>query len=90
VRPLSPGIYFRLLLIGYFEGIDSERGIAWRTADSGDDEILLGPVAGYCGRDGGSTVRLTSRCRRISTCSRQRSTECRMPRGPAVPPNLIY
>jgi transposase len=25
-----PGIYFRLLLIGYFEGIDSERGIAWR------------------------------------------------------------
>ena len=34
-RPsLSPGTYFRLLLIGYFEGIDSERGIAWRTADS--------------------------------------------------------
>jgi hypothetical protein len=28
------GIYFRLLLIGYFEGIDSERGIAWRAADS--------------------------------------------------------
>jgi len=34
-RPsLIPGTYFRLLLIGYFEGIDSERGIAWRTADS--------------------------------------------------------
>jgi transposase len=34
-RPgLSPGMYFRLLLIGYFEGIDSERGIAWRAADS--------------------------------------------------------
>ncbi len=34
-RPsLLPGTYFRLLLIGYFEGIDSERGIAWRTADS--------------------------------------------------------
>lgn len=34
-RPsLMPGTYFRLLLIGYFEGIDSERGIAWRTADS--------------------------------------------------------
>ena len=31
-RPsLTPGTYFRLLLIGYFEGIDSERGIAWRT-----------------------------------------------------------
>jgi transposase len=34
-RPsLPPSIYFRLLLIGYFEGIDSERGIAWRAADS--------------------------------------------------------
>jgi hypothetical protein len=34
-RPgLPPGIYFRLLLIGYFEGIDSERGGAWRAADS--------------------------------------------------------
>lgn len=34
-RPsLPPGAYFRLLLIGYFEGIDSERGIAWRVADS--------------------------------------------------------
>jgi len=34
-RPgLPPGIYFRLLLIGYFEAIDSERGIAWRAADS--------------------------------------------------------
>jgi hypothetical protein len=30
-RPsLVPGVYFRLLLIGYFEGIDAERGIAWR------------------------------------------------------------
>ena len=34
-RPsLAPGVYFRLLLIGYFEGLDSERGIAWRVADS--------------------------------------------------------
>jgi transposase len=34
-RPgLEPGRYFRLLLLGYFEGIDSERGIAWRAADS--------------------------------------------------------
>src|SRR5713226_5222844 len=34
-RPsLTPGIYFRSLLLGYFEGIDSERGIAWRLADS--------------------------------------------------------
>src|SRR5437660_11839140 len=34
-RPsLAPGVYFRALLIGYFEGLDSERGIAWRAADS--------------------------------------------------------
>lgn len=34
-RPgLAPGVYFRCLLLGYFEGIDSERGIAWRAADS--------------------------------------------------------
>ena len=31
---MAPGIYFRLLLVGYFEGIDSERGIAWRAGDS--------------------------------------------------------
>ena len=34
-RPgLPPGRYFRMLLLGYFEGLDSERAIAWRTADS--------------------------------------------------------
>jgi transposase len=34
-RPsLAPGRYFRVLMLGYFEGIDSERGIAWRAADS--------------------------------------------------------
>lgn len=34
-RPsLAPGRYFRLLLLGYFEGIDSERGMAWRATDS--------------------------------------------------------
>ena len=34
-RPgVAPGIYFRLLLIGYFEGLGAERAIAWRAADS--------------------------------------------------------
>lgn len=34
-RPsMPPAVYFRLLLVGYFEGLDSERGIAWRLADS--------------------------------------------------------
>lgn len=34
-RPgIPPGVYFRMLLVGYFEGLDSQRGIAWRCADS--------------------------------------------------------
>jgi len=34
-RPsIPPGVYFRMLLIGYFEGIGSQRGIAWRCSDS--------------------------------------------------------
>jgi transposase len=34
-RPsIPPGIYFRMLLVGYFEGIDAQRGIAWRCSDS--------------------------------------------------------
>src|SRR5438876_7799508 len=42
-RPgLPPGRYFRLLLVGYFEGLDSERGIAWRAADSLDVRSFVG------------------------------------------------
>jgi len=42
-RPsLQPGRYFRLLLIGYFEGIDSERGIEWRATDSLAVRAFLG------------------------------------------------
>lgn len=34
-RPgIPPGVYFRMLLVGYFEGIQSQRGIAWRCSDS--------------------------------------------------------
>jgi transposase len=43
-RPgLAPGVYFRLLLVGYFEGLDSERGIAWRASDS----LALRQFLGY-------------------------------------------
>jgi transposase len=43
-RPsLPPGTYFRILLVGYFEGIDSERGIAWRIGDS----LALRSFLGY-------------------------------------------
>jgi transposase len=42
-RPgLAPGIYFRCLLVGYFEGIDSERGIDWRCNDSNSLKLFLG------------------------------------------------
>lgn len=42
-RPsVAPGVYFRMLLIGYFEGIDSERGISWRAEDSKSLHEFLG------------------------------------------------
>src|SRR3954468_10551791 len=42
-RPsIPPGVYFRMLLVGYFEGIDSQRGIAWRCADSLSLRSFLG------------------------------------------------
>ncbi len=42
-RPsIAPGVYFRMLLIGFFEGIDSERGVAWRCSDSKSLHAFLG------------------------------------------------
>jgi len=42
-RPsIPPGTYFRMLFIGYFEGLDSQRGIAWRCADSRSLREFLG------------------------------------------------
>jgi transposase len=42
-RPgIPPGVYFRMLFIGYFEGLDSQRGIAWRCADSLGLRTFLG------------------------------------------------
>ena len=42
-RPsLPPGTYFRMLFVGYFEGLDSQRGIAWRCADSLSLRAFLG------------------------------------------------
>ena len=42
-RPgIPPGVYFRMLLVGYFEGIQSQRGIAWRCADSLSIRQFLG------------------------------------------------
>lgn len=42
-RPsIAPGVYMRMLMIGFFEGLDSERGIAWRCADSLSLRSFLG------------------------------------------------
>lgn len=42
-RPsIPPGVYFRMLMVGYFEGLDSERGIAWRCRDSLSLRSFLG------------------------------------------------
>jgi transposase len=39
---IPPGVYFRMILIGYFEGISSQRGIAWRASDSRSLAEFLG------------------------------------------------
>src|SRR4051812_26338265 len=41
-RGIPPGVYFRMLLVGYFEGIGSQRGIAWRCSDSRSLREFLG------------------------------------------------
>lgn len=41
-RSVPPGVYFRMLMIGYFEGIESERGICWRCEDSLSLRSFLG------------------------------------------------
>jgi len=61
-RPsMVPGVYFRTLLIGYFEGIDSERGIAWRVADS----VTLREFLGYELSDATPDHSTISRTRRL-------------------------
>ena len=61
-RPsLPPGVYFRMLLMGYFEGIDSERGIAWRVADS----LALRRFLGYALTDATPDHSTLSRNRRL-------------------------
>ncbi|MFO0590508.1 MAG: transposase [Polyangiaceae bacterium] len=46
-RPsIAPGVYFRMLMVGFFEGIESERGIAWRCSDSLSLREFLGLLPG--------------------------------------------
>ncbi len=66
-RPsLPPGRYFRLLLLGYFEGLDSERGIAWRASDSLAIRSFLGLGLGEPAPDH-STISRTRRLIDVET-----------------------
>jgi transposase len=66
-RPgMAPGVYFRCLLLGYFEGIDSERGIAWRADDSLSLRAFLGIPASKHAPDH-STISRTRRLIDVET-----------------------
>jgi transposase len=60
-RSIPPGLYFRMLMIGYFEGIESERGIAWRCTDSLSLRAFLGLLPSESVPDHSSLSRIRSR-----------------------------
>lgn len=61
-RPgIAPGVYMRMLLVGYFEGISSERGIAWRCADSLSLRQFLGLAMSESVPDHSSLSRIRTR-----------------------------
>jgi transposase len=61
-RPsIPPGVYFRMILIGYFEGIASQRGIAWRCSDSRSLASFLGVPINESTPDHSSMTRVSQR-----------------------------
>ena len=56
-----PGVYFRMLLVGYFEGIASQRGIAWRCSDSLSLREFLGLAPTEPSPDHSSLTRVRDR-----------------------------
>jgi transposase len=61
-RPsIPPGVYFRMLFIGYFEGLDSQRGIAWRCADSRSLQSFLGYLPTQTTPDHSSLTKIRKR-----------------------------
>jgi transposase len=58
---IAPGVYFRMILVGYFEGIDSQRGIAWRCADSLSLRSFLGVPIGESTPEHSSLSRIRDR-----------------------------
>lgn len=72
-RPsMAPGVYFRSLLIGFFEGLDSERGIAWRTADS----LSLRKFLGYALDEATPDHSTISRTRRLYWLETHKAVFC--------------
>lgn len=69
-RPsLTPGVYFRILLLGYLEGIDGERGIAWRVADS----LSMREFLGYSLTEATPDHSIVSRTRRLFSVETHRA-----------------
>jgi transposase len=61
-RPgIPPGVYFRMLLFGYFEGLSSQRGIAWRCQDSRSAQTFLGLPAHKATPDQSSLTKIRQR-----------------------------
>lgn len=61
-RPsIPPGTYFRMLFVGYFEGLGSQRGIAWRCADSRSLQAFLGYLPTEATPDHSSLTKLRQR-----------------------------
>jgi len=103
-RPsIPPGVYFRMLMVGLFEGLDSERGIAWRCADS----LSLRQVLGYavqegtppgvaagacalCGRVFGFLWAAFRRFRTRTRCTGPIEARHGVPHNPARRPAMVY
>jgi transposase len=60
-RSIAPGVYFRMLFVGYFEGIESERGLAWRCSDSLSLRDFLGLLPHESVPDHSSLSRIRTR-----------------------------
>jgi transposase len=60
-RSIPPGVYFRMVFVGYFEGIDSQRGIAWRCEDSLSLRKFLGYPLDKSTPDHSSLTRIRQR-----------------------------
>lgn len=70
-RPsIAPGVYFRMLMIGFFEGIESERGIDWRCSDSLSLRAFLGVLPGETVPDHSTLSKTRNQRGGVSTSSR--------------------